>query len=571
MFNNTIESFENKCAKVTKKIVLNKRQVCDFELLVNGSFSPLKGFLNEYDYKSVVKNMRLYNNKLWCIPITLSINEKQKDELQHCDEVVLEHDTGLPLAIMDISKQGSIYKYDLKEECEKVYGAYDTNHPYVKILQEAYDEGKVYYIGGDIKEFKLPPQYDFKEYRKTPEELKAYFRENGWNKVVGFQTRNPMHRSHYELTKYAQKIAGDDCKILLHPVIGITQDCDINYHTRVKCYKKLMDYYDENDCLLSLLNLTMRMAGPREAVWHAQIRKNHGCTHFIVGRDHAGPSYKKQNGEDFYGPYDAQELLMKYAKEIDIIPVVSKMIVYTVPKNEDNIMKGKYLPIDEVNEDEVNVMKISGTQQREMLRKGETIPQWFTFEAVAKELQKSYKPLNKRGLVLYFIGLSGSGKSTIANFVISQLNELDERNITYLDGDVVRRNLSKGLGFSLEDRSTNVQRIGFVASEVAKHGGIAVCSNIAPLEKDRLINRNMVNNNNGNYIQVYVKTNMDVLEERDVKGLYKLAREGVIKDFTGISSPFEEPEQAEIIINGSGDIKDSVNTIIQYLKDNMYI
>ena len=565
------ETFEEKCAKIKTKIVLNHRQLCDFELIANGSFSPLKGFLNECDYKSVVKNMRLKTGELWSMPITLSINEKQKDELQHCDEVVLEHDTGLPLAIMNISENYSIYKYDLKEECEKVYGAYDTNHPYVKILQEAYDEGRIYYIGGEFLDFKLPPHYDFMDYRKTPQQVKSFIRENGWSKVVGFQTRNPMHRSHYELTKYAQKIAGEDCKILLHPVIGITQDCDINYHTRVKCYKKLMNYYEKDECLLSLLNLTMRMAGPREAVWHAQIRKNYGCTHFIVGRDHAGPSYKKQNGDDFYGPYDAQELLIKYADEIGIIPVISKMIVYTVPKNESNIMKGKYMPIDEVDENEVNVMKISGTQQREMLRKGEQIPDWFTFKNVAEELQKSYKPLKKRGLVLYFIGLSGSGKSTIANFVMSRLRELDDREITYLDGDIVRRNLSKGLGFSLEDRSINVQRIGYVASEVARHGGIAVCSNIAPLEKDRLKNRDLVVNNNGIYTEIYVKTDISILEKRDVKGLYKLAREGVIKDFTGISSPFDEPLNAEIILDGNGKIENSVEKIIEHLKENNLI
>lgn len=568
----TEKTFEAKCSEIKQQIVLNARQLCDFELIVNGGFSPLDGFLKEDDYKSVVKNMRLANGHLWTMPIVLSINEKQKDEFQHCDQVVLIHETGLPLAIMDISKEGSIYKFNIKEECEKVYGAYDTNHPYVKILQNAYEmEEKIYNIGGEITEFKLPPHYDFVSFRKTPEQLKSQFREMGWTKVVGFQTRNPMHRSHFELTKYAQKVAGEDCKILLHPVIGVTQDCDVNYHTRVKCYKKLLKYYDENECELSLLNLSMRMAGPREAVWHAQIRKNHGCTHFVVGRDHAGPSYKKQDGSDFYGHYDAQDLLLKHADEIGIIPVISKMIVYALPKGEENEMKGTYMAIDTVDTEKYDVMKISGTQQREMLNKGETIPAWFTFDSIAEELNVSYKPLNKKGLVLYFVGMSGSGKSTIANLLMSKLKEVDNREITYLDGDIVRRNLSKGLGFSVEDRSTNVQRIGFVASEVAKHGGIAVCSNIAPFKNDRDINRESVTSKNGIYVEIYMKTYMEILEKRDVKGLYKLARQGLIKEFTGISSPFEEPENPEILLEGDGDISKSVETIFEYLQDKGFI
>ena len=562
-------NFEDKCAQY-KYITLNKREVCDFELLVNGGFNPLNGFMNKNDYKSCVENMRLYDGKLWSMPITLSINEKQRDELKHSDYVVLKHETGLPLGLMNISSTNSIYEYDLKKECEKVYGGYDTNHPYVKILQENYDNGRIYYIGGVIEEFKLPPHYDFSDYRMTPKETKDYFKSNGWSKIIGFQTRNPMHRSHYELTKYALRVAGAESRLFLNPVVGITQDCDINYHTRVKCYKELLKYYDSDEVLLGLLPLTMRMAGPREAVWHAMIRKNYGCTHFVVGRDHAGPSYKRQDGSDFYGPYDAQDLLMKHAEEIGIIPIVSKMIVYALPKEEKDETKGLYMSIDDVDKEKYNIMKISGTQQRDMLRKGEKIPDWFTFPAVEAELKKSHNPMNQQGFCLYFVGLSGCGKSTIANFVMAKLNELTNRSLTYLDGDIVRLNLSQGLGFSPEDRSINVRRIGFVCSEVVKHGGVTVAANIAPFANDREFNKENISKN-GHYIEIFVDTSIEDCEKRDVKGLYKLAREGIIKEFTGISSPFENPENPDITLLGSNTIEENVNKVINYLKDKNLI
>jgi sulfate adenylyltransferase len=558
-------NFEHMC-NLYKSITLNKRQLCDFELIINGGFSPLKGFMNKDDYKSCVQSMRLKDGTLWSIPITLFINEKQRDELMHSDYVVLKHETGLPLGIMDIRESNSIFKPDIIEECKKVYGSDDDNHPYVKIQMEYLDNGFEYYIGGNIIDFKLPPHYDFNNFRMTPEETKSFFRENGWNKVIGFQTRNPMHRSHYELTQYALRVAGEGARVLIHPVVGITQDCDVNYHTRVKCYKELMKYYEQDTAKLCLLPLSMRMAGPREAVWHAQIRKNYGCTHFIVGRDHAGPSYKKKDGNDFYGHYDAQELLIKHAEEIGIIPIISKLIVYAIPKTEENIMKGSYMAINDVDKEKYNIMQISGTKQRDLLRKGKDIPLWFTFPAVVKVLKDAYKPLHEQGITLYFVGLSGCGKSTIANFVISKLNELTNREITYLDGDIVRRNLSKGLGFSKEDRSTNVRRIGFLCAEVNKHNGIAVAANIAPYEEDREINRKSISSN-GNYIEIFVNTSLDVCEERDIKGLYKLARQGIIKQFTGISDPFEEPYNAEIVLNGTDTIEKSVDTVINYLID----
>jgi sulfate adenylyltransferase len=308
----------------------------------------------------------------------------------------------------------------------------------------------------------------------------------------------------------------------------------------------------------------MRMAGPREAVWHAQIRKNYGCTHFVVGRDHAGPSYKTKEGKDFYGPYDAQELLMKHADEIGIKVIISKLIVYALPKKEG--LSPMHSPIDMIDSDNYDVQNISGTKQREILKNGEELPEWFTFPEIAKELTTSYQT-NRPGICLYFVGLSGSGKTTLCNYIISKLKEISNTNITYLDGDVVRRELSKGLGFSKEDRSLNARRIGYVCSEVVKHGGIAIAANIAPYKSDRNHNRDMITQY-GSYVEVYVNTDLDECEKRDVKGFYKMAREGKIKEFTGISDPFEEPENPELNLNGSDAVELNLEKIIHYLVDN---
>jgi sulfate adenylyltransferase len=355
--------------------------------------------------------------------------------------------------------------------------------------------------------------------------------------VVGFQTRNPMHRAHYELTQYALNRTGDsDAKLFLNPVVGETQSCDIDYHVRVHCYRKMLPKYKENTVLMGLLPLAMRMAGPREACLHALIRRNYGCTHFVVGRDHAGPSFKKANGESFYGPYDAQNLFFKHANEIGIKPIVSKMIVY-------NSSKDLYQAIDTVPVGD-NVLKLSGTEVRKRLRSGDEIPVWFSYPEIVEILRKGNKT---RGTCYYFVGLSASGKTTFANMLKARLLEADiGREITVLDGDIVRTNLSRGLGFSKIDRSTNVRRIGFVASEIVKHGGTVICANIAPYDEDRLANRKLIESTGGRYVEIWVNTPLEVCETRDVKGLYKLAREGKIKQFTGISDPFEEPSRCDV-------------------------
>lgn len=552
----------------TKFIQLSPRDLCDLELLMNGSFNPVKEYMNKEDYLSCVKYMKLKNDKFWPMPITLSINEQKKKELQNEKEVILKDPTGLCLVKLILNKN-SIYKYDINLECKHVLGTTHTNHPYVKVLKDRYNNGFIYYISGKLQKIIDIPHYDFTDLRKTPAEVKKIIKKNKWKKVVGFQTRNPMHRSHFELTKYALKIAGKDAKLLLNPVVGCTQPGDIDHFTRVKCYKKIMKYYKKNTAILSLLQLSMRMAGPREALFHALIRKNHGCTHFIIGRDHAGPSSKNEKGESFYGPYEAHQLALKHEKELGIKIILSQMIVYCENKKTK---KGKYAVINKVNDKEWNINTISGTKFRHLLRINAEIPQWFSFKPIIDELKSSIVPYSKQGLCLYFVGLSGSGKSTLANSLMERLRELSTgKNFTLLDGDIVRNNLSKGLGFSKEDRKTNVRRIGWVASQIVKNNGICLVANIAPYKEDRIYNKNMIKSE-GNYVQIWVNTTLKECKKRDVKGLYKLAEKGIIKNFTGVSDPFETPDESELIINGSLKIEKNINRIIQYItENNLYI
>lgn len=537
-------------------LTLNDRIICDLDMLLLGGFAPLTGFLDEENYNSVVHNCRLTDGSLWAMPIVLPVNLEEHSKINGLSEIILKDKTGLPLAKMKVT---SIFKPNLIEECEKVYGSSDTNHPYVKIVL---GQGDVYYYGGSVEKIHGVLHYDFTDDRLSASQSRTWIKENGWKTILGFQTRNPMHRSHFELTKYALNKLGNEAKLLLTPVVGVTQTCDVNYHVRTRCYQKLMKYYDGNAKLV-LLPLSMRMAGPREALWHAQIRKNYGCTHFVIGRDHAGPSYKKKDGSNFYGPYDAQDFVEQYKNEIGIDIITSKMIVYV-----ENL--AGYKPMDEVVEGD-KVLNISGTEQRRLLKEGLPIPDWFSFPEIVEELRWEFKPLNRRGLCLYFVGLSGSGKSTIANYVKEKLMEREKhRNITLLDADIIRTHLSKGLGFSRADRSTNVQRIGYVASEIVKHYGICLCANIAPYADDRAVNRDLIGAE-GNYVEIFMDTSLEDCEKRDVKGLYKLAREGKIKEFTGISDPFERPENPELVLNGSDNINDSVETVIKYLEEKEFI
>jgi sulfate adenylyltransferase len=510
---------------------LTARQVCDLELLMNGGFSPLKGFMGQADYEGVVENMRLADGSLFPIPITLDVSEAFAEKVAPGQDVALRDQEGVILAILSISDKWVPNKAN---EAEKVFGADDLAHPAVNYLHNV--AGKVY-LGGPITGIQQPVHYDFKARRDTPNELRALFRKLGWRKVVAFQTRNPLHRAHQELTFRAAREA--EANLLIHPVVGMTKPGDVDHFTRVRCYEAVLDQYPAQTTALSLLNLAMRMAGPREAVWHGIIRKNHGCTHMIVGRDHAGPG-KNSQGKDFYDPYDAQELFAKHAGEIGIEMVDFKHMVYVQEK-------AQYFPANEVPEGST-VLDISGTELRRRLREGLDIPEWFSFPAVVAELRKTSPARSKQGFTVFFTGLSGSGKSTIANALMVKLMEMGGRPVTLLDGDVVRKHLSSELGFSKEHRDINIKRIGYVASEITKNGGIAICAPIAPYTATRRAVREMIEAY-GAFVEVHVATSLEECERRDRKGLYKLAREGKIKEFTGISDPYEAPTHAELVVD----------------------
>lgn len=533
---------------------LTDRQICDLELLLNGGFAPLTGFLGEKDYQSVLDNMRLANDSLWTMPITLDVTAEFAAPLSEGEKITLRDKEGFALAVLTIS---DLWEPNKEEEAKKVFGTTDETHPAVHYLMNV---SHPIYIGGTLEGLSLPHHYDYQSLRHTPAELKEKFASLGWEKIVAFQTRNPLHRAHVEMTMRASNEL--NASLLIHPVVGLTKPGDVDHYTRVRCYQHVMDKYPEQSAELSLLPLAMRMGGPREAVWHAQIRKNFGCTHLVVGRDHAGPGTDK-NGNPFYGPYDAQELLEKHKDEIGIEMVPFKFMVY-LPDSDT------YTPIDEVPEG-VDYQTISGSQLRELLDEGKGIPEWFTYPEVAHELELSRPPLKERGLTVFFTGLSGSGKSTLANGLLVKLLEEGSRPVTLLDGDIVRTHLSSELGFSKEHRSLNVQRIGFVASEITKNGGIAICAPIAPYKSDRRFNRDLISKLGG-FIEIFVSTPLEKCEERDVKGLYELARKGVIKEFTGISDPYEIPENAEIVINSSGETPEVlVEQIYAQLQELGYI
>ncbi|MEO0358029.1 MAG: bifunctional sulfate adenylyltransferase/adenylylsulfate kinase [Pseudomonadota bacterium] len=511
---------------------LTPRQICDLELLMNGGFNPLKGFLGEDDYNGVVDNMRLADGTLWPMPITLDVSQEFADGLELGQDIALRDQEGVILGTMTVTDRWIPNK---NKEATEVFGANDLAHPAVNYLHS--QAGKVY-LGGPVTGIQQPVHYDFRARRDTPNELRAYFRKLGWRKVVAFQTRNPLHRAHQELTFRAAREA--QANLLIHPVVGMTKPGDIDHFTRVRCYEAVLDQYPASTTSMSLLNLAMRMAGPREAVWHGLIRKNHGCTHFIVGRDHAGPG-KNSAGEDFYGPYDAQDLFREHQDEMGIEMVDFKHMVYVQER-------AQYEPADEITDKEnVTILNISGTELRRRLAEGLEIPEWFSFPQVVNELRKSRPPRAKQGFTVFFTGFSGSGKSTIANALMVKLMEMGGRPVTLLDGDIVRKNLSSELGFSKEHRDLNIRRIGYVASEITKNGGIAICAPIAPYATTRGAVRQDIEAF-GAFVEVHVATTIEECERRDRKGLYKLARAGKIKEFTGISDPYDVPANPELSV-----------------------
>ncbi len=522
-----VEDLKDEAGRLPS-LQLTPRQVCDLELLATGAFSPLDRFMGSEDYQRVLDEMRLASGHLFPIPVTLSVNKT--DELKLDTDIALRDAKNDLLAVMSIEET---YEWDVAEAATKVFGTLDEKHPLVAEMQRW---GSVN-LSGRLRLLQLPRHYDFRDMRLKPSETRARLEAFDHANVVAFQTRNPLHRVHEELTKRAT--AEVDGTLLLHPVVGMTKPGDVDHYTRVRTYKALAErYYDPDRILLSLLPLAMRLAGPREALWHAIIRRNHGANHLVVGRDHAGPG-NDSKGEPFYGPYDAQELVQEHEDELGVKVVPFRMLAY-LPNEE------RYEEITKIPEG-AETASISGTQVRDdYLNKGRPLPQWFTRPEVAEILAQAYPARKDQGFCIWFTGLSGAGKSTVADVLTVKLLEMGRR-ATVLDGDVVRTHLSKGLGFSKEDRDTNIRRIGFVASEIVRHDGVVVAAAISPYRATRDDVRAMVGEDR--FIEVFVDTPLEVCEQRDAKGMYAKARRGEIKGFTGIDDPYEPPIEPEVRVD----------------------
>ncbi len=543
------EDLVNK-ANLYPSIQISQRALCDLELLASGGFSPLDRFMGQADYQRVLTEMRLADGTLFPIPVTLTID---RDEIPTRSEWVSLRDSRNNLvAIMRLEE---IYRWDPNMEARLVYSSTDHRHPMVSEMIRWGD----FCISGELQVLNMPKYHDFVDLRHTPNEVRKVLGKMGNKDVVAFQTRNPMHRVHEELTKQAAAEVGGS--LLIHPVVGLTRPGDVDYYTRVRVYRALYEnYYDHKSTVLSLLPLAMRMAGPREALWHAIIRRNYGANHFIVGRDHAGPGNDSQ-GRPFYGPYEAQEFMKQYEEEIGVRMVPFQAMVYLTKEKV-------YVPVDKVPE-KAEISEISGTQVREdYLARGRLLPEWFTRPETAEILMQRHPPRHKQGFVIWFTGLSGSGKSTTAEALTSLLLE-SGRSLTVLDGDVVRTHLSKGLGFSADDRDINILRIGFVAGEIARHGGAVICAAISPYRKTRNEARKMVGEN---FIEIYVNTPLEICEARDIKGLYAKARRGEIKGFTGIDDPYEEPANPELTLSTEHTSpEENAHKILNFLVGQGYV
>ncbi|NOQ36037.1 MAG: bifunctional sulfate adenylyltransferase/adenylylsulfate kinase [Methylococcaceae bacterium] len=524
---------EKEKGKDSLSWTLSKRQLCDVELLLNGGFSPLTGFLSKGDYDSVLTSMRLQNGILWPMPITLDVCAEFAESINTGENIALRDPEGVLIANMEIS---DCWQVDKLYEAKAVFATTDESHSGVHYLM---NEAGDYYLGGRLTGVTSPLHYDYQNYRHTPTELRAYFEKMGWERVIGFQTRNPVHRSHVIMTK--RLMAEHQAQFVIHTAVGLTKPKDIDHYSRVRCYKKILNYYPKNSAALSLLPLGMRMAGPKEALWHSIIRQNYGFSHFIVGRDHAGPG-RSNRGGSFYDVKAAQQLVLAHQNELAIKILPAPFLLYAPDRGE--FCEEKQLLQGEEG------LYLSGAELRHLLQKGEAIPSWFAYPEIVEELHATLPPRSKQGATIFFTGLSGSGKSTLANGILVKFLEYGGRKATLLDGDVVRNMLSSELNFSKEHRDLNVLRIGYVASEITKNGGVAICAPIAPYTRTRSKVRQMIEQY-GSFIEIHVATPIETCESRDRKGLYAQARAGKIKGFTGIDDPYQCPENPELCIDTS--------------------
>jgi len=537
-------------------VTLTQRQLCDLEMIMNGAMNPLSGFMNEVEYTSVLENMTLNNSLLWSLPVTLDITKQQLDAFNGATQIGLCDQEGFMLAVMDVQ---SIWSANKEIEADKIYATKDILHPGVDYL---FSKVKEYYIGGEVKGMQLPTHYDFESIRHTPEALRGEFKKSGWDKVVAFHTSKPMHRVHYEITTNAAKSIG--ANLLIQPLSGVGKPGDMAYYSRVHCYQAIMKYYPKYLAMLSLVPQAMRMAGPREALHNMIVRQNYGCSHFIIGPEHASPPGVRSGSQRFYERYSAQKLVAEFQNKLDIKMVPVEEMAYSDQNSN-------YISSKKAQAEKIETQNFTEKDFNHALEHDQSVPDWYSYPEVIKELSKVKLSRQHKGLTLFFTGLSGSGKSTLAKLVYAKFIEQGDRPVTLLDGDVVRTNLSSELTFSKEHRDLNVKRIGYVASEITKNRGVAICAPIAPYENTRQSVRDSIEEY-GAFIEIFVSTPLETCEGRDRKGMYAKARKGIIKNFTGISDPYEEPVNAEIQIDTTGTSPvECAQKIMLYLFKEGYI
>ncbi len=536
-------------------LTLSKRQLCDLELLINGGFAPLKGFMNQGSYESVLDGTRLPDGSVWPLPITLDVNEAFAEKIEPGQQIALRDPEGFMPAVLTVSE---IWRPDKGREAEAVFGTRTRAHPGVRYLLE---QEQPVYLSGEVEGIQLPTHHEFESLWDTPEELKHLFRKMGWRRVLAVHSSNPLHRLARDLILQTAK--DKQAHILLHPAVGVTKPGDLHYYARVHCYKAIRRRFPHELAALSLLPLAMRMAGPKEALWHAIVNRNFGASHFLLGPDHASPPVNG-GGEIFYGKYDAQEYVAGFAEEIGIEPVAVREHSY-VPQRR------RFMADSEIRQLKLDSVSIGNREFMDLLIRDQEIPSWFSYPEVIDELRRVYPPRSRQGITLFFTGLSGSGKSTLANIVYAKLIEAGSRPVSLLDGDIVRQNLSSELGFSKAHRDINIRRIGFVASEITKNRGVAICAPIAPYAETRAAVRDLIEQH-GAFIEIHVATPLEVCESRDRKGLYAKARKGIIPEFTGISDPYDVPENPELSIDTSQLAPaEAVQEIMLYLLKEGYL
>ncbi len=537
-----------------KSVFLTASEEFDLELLMIGAYSPLEGFMTRDDYEGVLNDLRLSQGLIWPIPVTLGISEELANRISPGEEVALRDQEGFMLGVMEVE---DLWKPDKRREAREIFQTDEDEHPGVVKL---FEEKGEYYIGGKVKGISLPIHYDYRMLRRTPKEMREWFKKVGWHRILAFQTRRPLHNAHKAVTlKAADEIGAN---ILLHPIVGPTSPGDIEYYSRIRCYQAILKTYPPETAILNLLPMAMRMAGPREALLQAIINKNYGCTHFMVTPNHADP-FTATKRPPYYPRYSALEFVKQHEKEVGIEAVPFERMVYVEEL-------GQYLREDQCPKD-CTPRRLSAKELRRRLEFGLEIPEWFSPKEVVEELRRAYPPRSKQGFTIFFTGLSGAGKSTLARILYTKFLEMGDRPVTLLDGDIVRRHLSSELGFSKEHRHINVIRIGFVASEITKNGGIAICAPIAPYERSRRYNRELISRYGG-YIEVYVATPLDVCMERDRKGLYALALSGKKKGVTGIDDPYEPPKDPEVVIDTTDmEPEEAAQEILSYLKKTGYL